>query len=102
MSKKQNKEILEFVKKLVPHMAEQIQNKIDASKGDGEELTVEGLTCDTVNKMKEFFELIEKEQVVSQKGIEVLVSMSANEMLLAWVIEKNIKNVPMANLEMIE
>jgi hypothetical protein len=28
--------------------------------------------------------------------------MSANEMLLAWVIEKNIKNVPMANLEMIE
>jgi hypothetical protein len=101
MTKKQNKEILEFVKKLVPHMAEQIQEKINASKGDGEELIAEGLTCDTINKTKEFYELIEKEKVVSQKGIEVLIAISANAMLLSWVIEKNLNNVPMANLEMI-
>lgn len=101
MTRKLNKDVLEFVKKIEPQFAELIQQKIVESHKNNDVLDPAQLTMDVTEKMQEWFGLIEKDEVGSQLEIEVLTALSARIMLLWWVLEKGIDNVPMANTEAI-
>lgn len=97
MTKKINKEILEFTKKIEPHFAELIHQKLIDSHKNVDVLDPAQLTIDVMSKMKEWFSLLERKEMGSQIEIEVLVALSARIMLLWWVREKTIDRMPVMN-----
>ena len=101
MTKKINKDVMEFVKKIEPQFAELIQQKIIEGRKNTEVLDTAQLTKDITDKMQEWFALIEKDEVGSQLEIEVLTSLSARIMLLWWVREKSMDRASMMNTEVI-
>ena len=101
MTKKLNKDVMEFVKKIEPHFAELIQQKIVESHKNNDLLDPAQLTIDVTDKMQEWFGLIDRGEVGSQLEIEVLTSLSARIMLLWWVKENTKNTVPMVNTEAI-
>lgn len=98
--KKINKEILEFTKKIEPHFAELIHQKLIDSHKNIEILDPAQLSIDVMGKMKEWFALLERKEIGSQLEIEVLVALSARIMLLWWVRENTIDRIPVMNTEM--
>lgn len=98
---KQNKEIIEFVKKIEPEFVELIQQKLVDSHKNIEVFDPAQLTYDTTQKMREWFDMIAKNKVGSQLEIEVLVAISARIMLLWYVREKCKECVPVINTEMV-
>lgn len=101
MTKKINKEILEFTKKIEPRFAELIHQKIIDNHKNIEVLDPAQLTIDVMGKMKEWFALLEKKEVGSQLEIEVLIALSARIMLLWWVREKTMDRIPVMNTGML-
>ncbi len=101
MTKKLNKDVLEFVKKIEPQFAELIQQKIADSHKNTEVLDPAQLAVDIGKKMQEWFEMVEKDDVGSQLEIEVLTSLTARIMLRWWVLEKGMDRAPIVNTEVI-